>query len=91
MADLRRSLFRLHTNASLHVNLRTKRRILVGAGRRPDPSTLSCDIMAGFGCIDHDVTDYAQILLANKVFRASHLGRCCNAQIGTMGDGHGIG
>lgn len=91
MADLRRSLLRFHPNVRLHVDPRTKRRILVGAGRRPDPSTLSCDIMAGFGCTDHDVTDCAQILLANKVFRASHLGRCCDAQIGTMGDGHGIG
>lgn len=91
MADLRRSLLRLHPNARLHVGPRTKRGIPVGAGCRPDPSTLSCNIMPGSGCTDHDVTDCAQTLPANKVFRTSHLSRCCNAQICTMGHGHGIG
>lgn len=91
MANLRRSLFRPHPHARLRVDPRTKRRTLVGAGRRRDISTLSCGVMAGFGCPDHDVTDCAKILLANQAFRASHLSRCCNAQVCTMGDGHGVG
>lgn len=91
MADLRRSYFRPHPNGRLHVDARTERRTLVRAGRGPDTSTFSCNIMAGFSCTDHDVADHAQNLPANKVLGAGHLGRRCDAEVSTMGDGHGIG
>lgn len=91
MANLRWSLLRPHPNARLRVDPRTERRILVGAGRRRDTSTISCDIVAGSGSPDNDVADCAQILFANQIFRANHISRCCNAQVYTMGDGHGVG
>ena len=91
MASLRRGYFRPCPHGRLHVDPRTKRRTLVRAGRGPDTSTPSCNIMAGLGCTDHDVADCAQSLLADKVFRARHLGRRCDAEVSTMGHGHGVG
>lgn len=68
MAGLRRTYFRLCPDGRLHVDLRTKRRTVVGTGSGSDTSTLSCDIMAGLSCLDHDAVDCPQDLFANKVF-----------------------
>ena len=91
MAGLRRTYVRPCLDARLHIDPRTKRRTVVRAGGGPDIAALSCNIMAGPRCTDHDVADGAQNLLAKEVFRASSFDRRCDAQIFTVDDGYGTG
>ena len=91
MAHLQWSLFCPGSNCHLHVDPRAKRRNVVRTGRGLHTSTLSSNIMASPSCPDHDATNYAQNIFPDKILRARHSGLRCNAQINTVGDGHGTG
>lgn len=91
MAHLRWSLFCPGPNGHLHVDPRAKRRTIVKTGRGPHTSTLSSNIMASPSCPDHDATNCAPNLFPDEILRARHSGRRCNAQVITVGDGHGTG